>query len=124
MTDKSGVLNEAEMDFLLTAGGPEGNQQAPGAKEPSEAKQTATMRGDLEHINLSDIFQTLAMSKMEGVLKVRNPLVERQILCHNGTVRFLMPQRAATRQLGQRLVHLGMIQVDALRNVLVNQRKE
>jgi len=123
MTDKSGVLNEAEMDFLLTAGGPDG-KNAPGSKEPGEAKQIATMRGDLEQINLADIFQTLAMSKMEGVLKIRNPLVERQILCRNGTVRCHTPQRAATRQLGQRLVHLGLIQVDALRTVIITQRKE
>ncbi|HZN39098.1 MAG TPA: DUF4388 domain-containing protein [Planctomycetota bacterium] len=123
MTDKSGVLNEAEMDFLLTAGGPDG-KKAPGSKEPGEAKQIATMRGDLQQINLADIFQTLSMSKMEGVLKVRNPLVERQLLCRNGAVRFLVPPRTATRQLGQRLVHSGLIQVDALRTALVTQRKE
>lgn len=123
MTDKGGVLNEAEMDFLLTAGRPDG-KKAPGSKEPGEAKLTATMRGDLQQINLADIFQTLAMSKMEGVLKVRNPLVERQILCRNGCVRFLVPPKTATRQLGQRLVHSGLIQVDALRTALVSQRKE
>ena len=30
--------------------------------------QEVTMRGDLEQISLSDIIQTLSMSKMEGIL--------------------------------------------------------
>lgn len=122
MTEKGELLNDAEVEFLLASG--EEGTATPAAPPPSHEGQTVTMRGDLEQINLADIFQTLGMSKMEGVLRVRNPLEERQIYCRDGHVRILVPARLATRRLGQRLVNAGLLQVDQLRQVLVAQRKE
>ena len=123
MADNREVLNEAEVEFLLA-----GDDDAPTtstATAPAEAEaQTVTMRGDLEQINLADIFQTLSMSKMEGVLRLRNPLEERQIHCRDGVVQILVPNRIATRRLGQRLVQAGLVEVEQLRAALVNQRKE
>lgn len=122
MSEKGELLNDAEVEFLLASG--EEAASTPAAPPPTHEGQTVTMRGDLEQINLADIFQTLGMSKMEGVLRVRNPLEERQIYCRDGHVRILVPARLATRRLGQRLVNAGLLQVDQLRQVLVAQRKE
>ncbi|MCU0865206.1 MAG: PQQ-binding-like beta-propeller repeat protein [Planctomycetes bacterium] len=123
MADNREVLNEAEVEFLL-AGDDDAPTTSP-ATAPAEAEaQTVTMRGDLEQINLADIFQTLSMSKMEGVLRLRNPLEERQIHCRDGVVQILVPNRIATRRLGQRLVQAGLVEVEQLRAALVNQRKE
>lgn len=122
MSGNREILNEAEVDFLLaSAAGDE--SQAPTPEAPPDS-QTVTMRGDLDQIQLADIFQTLAMSKMEGVLLVRNPLEERQVYCHNGTVRIKVPPRVALRRLGQRLVQAGLLEPEQLRSTLVLQRKE
>lgn len=119
MSDKGEILSEAEVDFLLTA-----EKETPPASAPTnDGAQAVTMRGDLEQINLADIFQTLGMSKMEGVLRIRNPLEERQIYCRDGFLRVHVPARLATRRLGQRLVHAGLVQAEQLRTALVEQRK-
>ncbi len=120
MSDKGEILSEAEVDFLLSAGADEP------ATTPSASPddQTVTMRGDLEQINLADIFQTLSMSKMEGVLRLRNPLEERQVHCRDGYVRLHVPARMATRRLGQRLIQAGVLDGEQLRTALVGQRKD
>lgn len=117
---KGSLLDDAEVDFLMEAAAAEAPAQTQAAHDPL----TVTMRGDLEQINLADIFQTLAMSKMEGVLRVRNPIEERQVYCNNGAVRILVPSRIALRRLGQRLVQAGLIQPEQLRSTLLLQRKE
>jgi tetratricopeptide (TPR) repeat protein len=121
MADKAEILSEAEVDFLLQAMGDE--VAPPPPPQECGSDQAVTMRGDLEQINLADIFQTLAMAKMEGVLRVRNPLEERQIHCRDGFVRVHVPRRLATRRLGQRLVRAGLIQVEQLRTALIEQGK-
>lgn len=123
MADNGELLNEAEVEFLLAAAG-EGEPTTSAPAPVGAEGQTVTMRGDLEQINLADIFQTLAMAKMEGVLRVRNPLEERQIYCHDGYVRIQVPPRLATRRLGQRLVQAGLLTADQLRQTLIAQRKE
>lgn len=123
MADNGELLNEAEVEFLLAAAG-EGEPTTSAPAPVGAEGQTVTMRGDLEQINLADIFQTLAMAKMEGVLRVRNPLEERQIFCHDGYVRIQVPPRLATRRLGQRLVQAGLLTADQLRQTLIAQRKE
>jgi outer membrane protein assembly factor BamB len=121
MSDNGEILNEAEVEFLLASGGEEDGAATPATGTEG---QTVTMRGDLEQINLADIFQTLAMSKMEGVLRVHNPLEERQILCRDGYVRILVPGRLATRRLGQRLIQAGLLQPEQLKAALLSQRKQ
>ena len=120
MTDNGELLNEAEVDFLLAAAGSE----AEAAPTPGADGQTVTMRGDLEQINLADIFQTLAMTKMEGVLQLRNPLEVRHVYCRDGYVRILMTNRATARRLGQRLIQAGLVQPEQLRAALLEQRQQ
>lgn len=121
MTDNQDILNEAEVDFLLTGAEEDTAEEA---VILDDGNQTVTMHGDLDQISLADIFQTLAMSKMEGVLRVRNPLEERQIYCCEGYVRILVPTRLTLRRLGQRLIQAGLLQPEELRSALVEQRKE
>ena len=120
MTDNRELLNDEEVDFLLQ--GAESEDQAP-PPALDDGQQTVTMHGDLEQIRLADIFQTLAMSKMEGVLRLRNPLEERQVYCADGFVRILVPPRLSLRRLGQRLIQSGMLQPEELRSALLEQRK-
>lgn len=121
MSNKADILSEAEVDFLLTT---EKAEPAPAPGPAGGEDQAVTMRGDLEQINLADIFQTLGMSKMEGVLRIRNPLEERQIYCRDGNLRVHVPGRVATRRLGQRLVQAGLVQAEDLRTALLEQRKD
>ena len=81
------------------------------------------MRGDLDQINLADIFQTLAISKMEGVLRVRNPLEQREVFFREGMVRCLVPARVEVRRLGQMLLQAGLIDTEQLRSALLTQKK-
>ena len=120
MTDKREILNEAEVDFLLSAAG----DDAEAAPTAGAEGQTVTMHGDLEQINLADIFQTLAMSKMEGVLLLRNPLEERHVHCRDGYVRIMISNRATSRRLGQRVIQAGLVQPEQLRTALLEQRKD
>lgn len=116
------ILNEAEVDFLLKGADEQAqDQQAP---ELDDAQHTVTMRGDLDQINLADIFQTLAMSQLRGVLRVRNALDERQVYCSNGYARILVPNRVTLRRLGQRMVQAGVLSSADLRSALVAQKKE
>ena len=81
------------------------------------------MSGDLDKISLADIFQTLAMSKMEGILVVRNPLELRGLFFRDGTVRDLVLSRPERHRLGQRLVHAGLITEEQLDQALEAHRQ-
>ncbi|MFM1873977.1 MAG: hypothetical protein RL398_3399, partial [Planctomycetota bacterium] len=120
MTESERILDPAELEFLLEGGGAQAKATAP---QDGLANQAVTMRGDLEQINLSDIFQTLSMSKLEGVLVVSNPLEQRQLYCQDGHIQLLVPPRVVKRRLGQLLVGAGIITPEALRSALVEQRK-
>jgi outer membrane protein assembly factor BamB/tetratricopeptide (TPR) repeat protein len=119
MNEGGSILDSAEVDFLL------GNDTGPVAAESQTAagSQEVTMRGDLDQISLSDIFQTLAMSKMEGLLRVRNPLDHREVYFRDGYVRCLVPPRAETRRLGQMLIRAGLLSVEQLRTALLDQKQ-
>lgn len=117
MAERSEILSEAEVDFLLSSEAQEAPSQA-------IETQSVTMRGDLEQIQLADVFQTLALTKMEGVLRIRNPLEERQAHCRDGYLRLHVPGRLLARRLGQRLVNAGLCTPEALRSALVQQRKD
>jgi outer membrane protein assembly factor BamB len=86
--------------------------------------QEVTMRGDLEQINLTDIVQTLAMSKMEGILRLCNPLEQRALFCRDGYVQDLVFGRPHHRRLGERLVNAGLLRPDQLQLALDQQRRE
>jgi len=117
MVERSEILSEAEVDFLLSAEAQE---------QPSQSVETqsVTMRGDLEQIQLADVFQTLAMTKMEGVLRIRNPLEERQAHFRDGYLRLHMPGRLLARRIGQRLVSGNFCSQEALRSALLRQRQD
>lgn len=120
MTEGEELLDPQEIEFLLSSG-----QDAPPEETGTHAaqEQGITMRGDLKQIDLADIFQTLAMSKMEGMLRVRNPLEQREVFFREGLVRCLVPTRVETRRLGQMLVSAGLINPEQLRAALLAQRK-
>lgn len=115
------ILSDAEVDFLLSAAA---EDETPADSEAGYDEQSVTMRGDLEQICLADIFQTLSMSKMEGVLRLRNPLVERHVMCRDGYVRLLVGNRIVTKRLGQRLVQAGLVAPDQLRDALTAQKQD
>ncbi len=117
MSESESLLNTEEVDFLLEADGTAGPPADRGIA------QEVTMRGDLDQISLSDIFQTLSLAKMEGLLRVRNPLEQRLLHFRGGFVQILVPHRIAARRLGQRLVNAGLLEAEALRAALVAQRK-
>jgi outer membrane protein assembly factor BamB len=118
MSESEGLLNSEEVDFLLDADGTAGKPPVGGVA------QEVTMRGDLDQISLSDIFQTLAIAKMEGLFRVRNPLEQRLLHFRNGFVRIMVPNRVASRRLGQRLVQAGMVAPEMLRTALLEQRRD
>lgn len=122
MSESGNILDNEEVDFLLE--GEEQNKHD-ASPQPSEGtEQAVTMRGDLDQINLSDIFQTLSMTKMEGVLRIHNPLEQRQVYCKDGFLRILTPPRVIQRRIGQRLVAANLITTEQLRSALMRQRKE
>src|SRR5690606_2779481 len=120
MSVTGGLLDSEEVDFLL------GKRAEAGSGDDRHAPvgdREVTMRGDLDKINLSDIFQTLAISKMEGLLVVRHPLEQRELYFRDGAVRCLVPARTETLRLGQRLVYGGFLTADELRTALLHQKK-
>jgi hypothetical protein len=123
MTGKRELLSDAEIDFLLDAAA-KATAEAPTSELEGGQDREVTMRGDLGQIDLADIFQTLAMTKMEGVLRLRNPLGERHLHCRDGYVRVHMPNRVATRRLGHQLLHSGRIRPEDLRAALEAQRQQ
>ena len=63
------------------------------------------------------------MSKMEGILRVRNAHETREIFFHEGQVRHRFPARSEGKRLGQRLVRSHLITADQLRMALLVQKK-
>ena len=120
MSDTKEILNSEEIDFLLEATAADSTAEMAG--EPG-SQQSITMRGDLEQMQLADIFQTLNLAKMEGLLKVSNPVEQRMVHFHAGSVRILVPPRSITRRLGQRLIQSGLLEPEQLRLALLEQRK-
>jgi len=120
MSGTKEILNSEEVEFLLEATSTD--DTAGDATEPG-SQQSITMRGDLEQMHLADIFQTLSLAKMEGLLKVSNPVEQRMVHFQGGSVRILVPTRSVTRRLGQRLVQAGVLTSDQLRFALLEQRK-
>lgn len=120
------LLDNDEVEFLLHGGrGGAGRPSDQDGFQPQrqETPREITMRGDLDKINLSDIFQTLAMSKMEGLLRVRSTLESREVHFKDGFIRALLPRRIQTLRLGQRLVRSGILSAEQIRFALLEQRK-
>jgi outer membrane protein assembly factor BamB/thioredoxin-like negative regulator of GroEL len=82
-----------------------------------------TMRGDLQQMPLADVFQSLGMSKMEGVLRVRNVVEQREIYFRDGLVRSYIPTRVELRRIGVQLVQGGLLTPESLRTILFEQKK-
>lgn len=120
MSEQRGLLKAEELDFLLDQ---ETSSDSPEPESIGTEGQQASIRGNLEEIQLADIFQTLAMSKLEGTLRVRTPIEHREVLFKDGAVRCFTPLRAGTRRLGQRLIREGLITAEELRPALLRQRE-
>lgn len=82
-----------------------------------------SMRGDLQQMPLADVFQSLGMSKMEGVLRVRNLVETREIYFRDGSVRSYIPTRVELRRIGVQLVQGGLMTAETLRAVLFEHKK-
>ena len=121
MSEAGELLDSAEVEFLLESASEPAEGQDSSAE--SLADQEVTMSGDLDKINLTDIIQTLTLSKMEGLMRIRNPLEQRQLFFHEGFVRMLAPNRVETKRLGQRLIRSGHLTVEQLRSALLLQKK-
>lgn len=126
MSKMGRLLDDDEVEFLLHGGrdaGASAGEDRTSTPQDDQAPREVTMRGDLDKINLTDIFQTLAMSKLEGILEVRSTLDSREIHFRDGYVSVLVPLRSETLRLGQRLVRCGLLSADHLRSALLEQRK-
>jgi hypothetical protein len=126
MSKMGRLLDDDEVEFLLHGGrdaGASTGEDGPSTPQGDQPPREVTMRGDLDKINLTDIFQTLAMSKLEGILEVRSTLDSREIHFRDGFVSVLVPLRSETLRLGQRLVRCGLLSADHLRSALLEQRK-
>ncbi|MGE0144830.1 MAG: PQQ-binding-like beta-propeller repeat protein [Planctomycetota bacterium] len=123
MSDR--LLEKDEVDFLLAQSPPPsaGSAGRAAGKSEAPAEREVTMRGDLQKISLSDIFQTLAMSKMEGLLRIQGAIESRDIHFADGYIRCIVPKRMETLRLGQRLARAGLISTDQLRSALVEQKR-
>ena len=119
MTDSLDTLTDDELEFLLQASE---SGATINALELEEARHGATMRGDIEQIGLTDILQTLALSKMEGVLRVCNPLESRHLYIADGYIRPIMPAATRRRRLLGRLVQAGCVEVQELRRAISERR--
>lgn len=82
-----------------------------------------SMRGDLQQMPLADVFQSLGMSKMEGVLRVKNLVETREIYFRDGLVRSYIPARVELRRIGVQLVQGGLMTAETLRALLFEQKK-
>lgn len=120
MKEAGELLDNAEVEFLLDGNDPGEATATPG---PEESPAEVTMHGDLERMSLTDVVQTVSMSKLEGLLRIRNPLEQRQLYFKDGFVRCLSQQRAEVKRLGQRLIHSGLISMEQLRSALLEQKK-
>lgn len=82
-----------------------------------------SMRGDIQQMPLADVFQSLGMSKMEGVLRVKNLVETREIYFRDGLVRSYITLRTELRRIGVQLVQGGLVPAETLRAILFEQRK-
>lgn len=116
------LLAAEELEFLLQdAETPSTGEEFANLSHAENAR--ITIRGELDKINLADIFQTLGTSKMEGILRVRNAHEAREIFFHEGQARYRFSGRSEGKRLGQRLIRSGMITPDQLRVALLVQKE-
>ena len=120
MSNGQQILNSEEVEFLLDSSGNGPRQDASADKS---AQQAVTMRGDLDQMPLGDVFQTLGLTKMEGVLRVCNPVEQRIVYFRGGNLRIVVPPRLLMRRLGQRLLQAGLLTSDDLRSALTEQKR-
>ncbi|MEZ5965161.1 MAG: PQQ-binding-like beta-propeller repeat protein [Planctomycetota bacterium] len=90
---------------------------------PDAVDREVSMRGDLQQMPLADVFQSLGMSKMEGILRVRNLVETREIYFRDGLVRSFIPTRVELRRIGVQLVQGGLMTPETLRAVMFEHKK-
>ncbi|MCA8957554.1 MAG: PQQ-binding-like beta-propeller repeat protein [Planctomycetes bacterium] len=112
-------IEDKDLEFLLR----DTESQDQEASALAERDADVSIRGELDKISLTDIFQTLAMSKMEGILSVHNGLENRLIYFDEDGVRLLPENKSETRRIGARLVRSGLITPTDLRSALLQQKQ-
>ncbi|MAE76586.1 MAG: hypothetical protein CMJ85_06950 [Planctomycetes bacterium] len=91
---------------------------------PGQDDQNATIRGDLAHVNLPDIFQTLAMTQMQGTLRVSAGFDPTYVHFCGGKIRVLPPEGLQIRRLGHRLLASGLMQGRDIRAAFIRHKRE
>lgn len=79
-----------------------------------------TLKGNLEVLNLGDIFQTLSLNKHTGTLKVSATDKEKLIYFSEGEIALLSSSKRV--RLGERLVNAGLITEQELEKALQKQK--
>jgi tetratricopeptide (TPR) repeat protein len=95
-----------------------------GSADAQAAEQGIGMSGDLANMSLADVFQTLSLSKLEGLLKVHAGSTTREIAFKDGMARVLPVAQGESRRIGRRLVAAGLVSQEQLQTALMAQRKK
>ncbi|MEW6747235.1 MAG: PQQ-binding-like beta-propeller repeat protein [Planctomycetota bacterium] len=79
------------------------------------------LKGDLQNVQLADLFQTLSQNRQEGVLRLREDDREFRVYFHPSGVSLLNPSIMARRRLGDMLVEAGLVSPGGLETALAVQ---
>ena len=115
MTPTRNILEDEALDFVF-----KGKQVS---SSPGQDELVATIRGDLEHVNLPDIFQTLTMSQMVGTLRIQSGWDPTYVHFADGKIRVLPPEDVFARRLGHRLLSSGLMESKDIRAAFLKHKK-
>ena len=115
MTPTRNILEDEALDFVF-----KGKQVS---SSPGQDELVATIRGDLEHVNLPDIFQTLTMSQMIGTLRIQSGWDPTYVHFCDGKIRILPPEDVFARRLGHRLLSSGLMESKNIRAAFLKHKK-
>lgn len=82
------------------------------------------LKGDLNNVNLGDIFQTLAMNLQEGVLIISQDSRAKRIYFKEGRIALLASRNKRGFRLGDRLISLGRLSPEDLNMALLQHESK
>ncbi|MFQ5505773.1 MAG: PQQ-binding-like beta-propeller repeat protein, partial [Planctomycetota bacterium] len=100
----------------LDQGSDDGTEQVHDEIEP-------TIRGDLSQVHLADIFQSLVMSQMEGVLRVNSSWQTAYVLHDNRKLRIILDGDSWLKRLNRRLLATGLVDAGTMKSLLRTLRR-
>lgn len=119
MPEMRKTLRDDALDFVLKGRGPERERRS----DADTGEPTATIRGELSHVNLRDIFQTLTMSQMSGTLRVNAGWEPTYVRFRGNKIRVLPPADLQMRRLGSRLLASGLMDAKDVRTAIFQYRR-